>query len=449
MASYNSYYNENYAGMAGSWDGTSSGILYTDRRDFYVSPYEIDTLFPSAAPFTALSSSLGIIEVPDPDFKMFEEDDTFVDQSFFINDGTPDTWSAATVGGDATIEGLDNFKALVIGENLEGLVVEIRHATTNALQSTSLISDYTSSSSITFQHLGNAEASDNGAITITDNAVCTVVGNMRAEGSRAPKGWTSQPRVVWNSAQIQKTPFKITGTLLKAGLRGYPVPELARLRANKAMEHIMQKERSYLLGVRADGNDAPTTLPITDSTSGEPIRSTLGILTALQRYGVSSGTYQNVFNWTAAGYDFDNFLDDMGKMFQYFPAGNRLTLMGGLGLINFFHKLGAGEGMLGSLGSKVNITNLVKDTSVGLVFREFWSPSGILELIYNPLFRGDTYTNYGVVLDRNSVSKVQYRSNEFQAGIQENDADYVVDQYFSDDGIKITNLRKNALIKLV
>lgn len=434
--------------MAGSWDGTTSGILYTDRRDFYVSPYEIDTLFASAAPFTTLSTKLGVIEVNDPDFKMFEEDDTFVDQSFSINDSTPAAWSAATVGGTSTIEGLDNFKALKIGENLEGLIVEIRSSTTNALKSTALISDYTSTTSITFKHLGNAEQSDNGADTIEDNDVCTVIGNMRAEGSRAPKGWTSQPRVVWNSAQIQKTPFKITGTLLKAGLRGYPVPELARLRANKAMEHIMQKERSYLFGVRADGNDSPSSM-FTDATSGEPIRSTMGIVTALQRYGVASGTYQNVFSWDAAGYDFDNLLDDLGKMFQYFPAGNRMTLMGGLGLMNFLHKVGAGAGFLGNTGGQIQITNLVKDTYIGWVFKELWTPSGILELVYNPLFRGDTYTNYGVVLDRNSVSKVMYRPNEFQAGIQENDADYVVDQYFSDDGIKITNLKKNALIKLV
>jgi hypothetical protein len=431
--------------MAGSWDGTTSGILFTDRRDFYINPHEVAMLYSSVAPFTAYSSMLPMIQSADPDYKMFEADDHFVAQKFLVNDGDGASWSSdADVGETAQIAAADNFVALKVGDNLIGLECEIRDNADNSLKSISVITAH-SGGAITFKHLGNPEASNNLAVAIEDNDIVYVIGNVRAEGDTSPTAWSTQPRVVWNSAQIQKTPLQVTGTLLKAALRGGWNSELARLRVQKGMEHAIQKERSFLYGMRADGNGAPSAEMLTDGTSGQPMRSTLGVIPALNKYGLTTGSDQNVFSITAGNYDYDQFVDDSGKWFEYNPAG-RLTLMAGQDLINFFHKIEAGNGFLGNSNASIEISH--RETgALGYSFREVHTPSGVVELVYNPTLRY-YYSGHGILLAPDTIQRVQYRANEYQAGIQANDADYVKDQYFSDEGIMITNLKRLALLKL-
>jgi hypothetical protein len=430
--------------MAGSWDGTTSGVLFTDRRDFYINPHEVAMLYSSVAPFTAFSSQMPTIMSADPDYKMFEADDHFVNQRFLINDSTPAVWSSSgAVGATAAMDATDGYVALKVGDHLEGLEVEIRHPTTGALKSIAVITDVTSGA-VTFKHLGNPEQSDNAADTIEDNDIVYVIGNIRSEGDTSPDAWNTQPRVVWNSAQIQKTPLQVTGTLLKAALRGGWNSELARLRVQKGMEHTLQKERTFLYGMRADGNGAPSSM-LTDGTSGQPMRSTLGVIPALNKYGITSGDDQNVFSITAGNYDYDQFVDDSGKWFEYAPQG-RLTLMAGLDLMNFFHKIEAGNGFLGNSNASVQIGARETGT-LGYSFREVTTPAGIVEIVYNPTLRY-YYSGHGVLLAPDTIQRVQYRASEYQAGIQANDADYVKDQYFSDEGIMITNLKKLSLLKL-
>ncbi len=431
--------------MAGSWDGTASGILYTDRRDFYINPHEVAMLYSSVAPFTAFSAQLPMIQSADPDYKMFEADDHFVNQRFLINDGSPATWSSdADVGETAAMDDADGFVAMKEGSNLEGLEVEIRDPDDNTLRSISVITDVTGTA-ITFKHLGNPEASDNLATTIEDNDVVYVIGNIRAEGDTSPESWSTQPRVVWNSAQIMKTPLQVTGTLLKAALRGGWNSELARLRVQKGMEHAIQKERTLLFGMRADGNGAPSSEMLTDGTSGQPMRSTLGIVPAMNKYGITSGDDQNIFSIVAGDYDYDTFVDQSGKWFEYNP-GQKLTLMAGQTLINFFHKIEDGSGFLGNSGASVQM-GVREVGGIGYSFREIYTPSGTVELVYNPTMRYN-YAGYGILLAPDTIQRVQYRSNEYQAGIQANDADYVKDQYFSDEGVMIKNLKKVSLLKL-
>ena len=66
--------NEFYSGISFSWQGGQTGILYTDRRNFYLDPMEVSSLFPSVAPFVTFTGAMGVETLPDPDFKLFEED---------------------------------------------------------------------------------------------------------------------------------------------------------------------------------------------------------------------------------------------------------------------------------------------------------------------------------------------------------------------------------------
>ena len=438
MAGYLSYYNEKYANMAGSWDGGSTGVLYTERRDMFLDPYEMASLFPSVTPFLAFSSEQPIRVTDDPDFKVFEEDDTFVNQQFDIN--AAGTWSGATAGSTVTVA-VDNFVALAEGTNLEGLEVEVVDTdgtTTNAI---ALITNYNAGTNeVTLKAL---KASP---VALAGGDTAYVIGNARAEGSRSPEAWSTQPRVVWNSAQIEKTPIEITGTLYKmAKLRATKLNELTRLQQNKAREHLIQRERKLLFGYRVNGNDAPTG-HFTDS-DGQPIRTTMGIIPMFDDYGITSGSSQNVFTVNSASYDYDNFVDDAVKMFQYIPNSGYLTAQVGSSAFSFWNKVTSGSGFIGNTGVSIQ-TQTTNDGRFGYQYKELISPSGIIRLVWNPLLK-NKYSGHMIMIDEGTVARVLFRNPMYQTAIHENDFDGQKDQYFSDEGLLVTNLKKNSLMKVV
>ena len=128
---------------------SGSGVLYTDRRDFYISPQVVKELWTDVTPFTTVVANQEKITPADPTFKMFE------------------LW--------------DSTKTTLRG-----------HA---------LITEASSSSTLKFKNIG-ADALD-----ATDNDVFIVVGNAHGEGTEAPEAWSDELKVVYNTTQI----FNLTG----------------------------------------------------------------------------------------------------------------------------------------------------------------------------------------------------------------------------------------------
>ena len=95
------------------YNGGSAGVLYTDRRDFYVSPQVVKELWTDVAPFTTVISNRETRKVPDPIFKMFEHRNPWVKQKCLVN-GTPtldDDDNGDTVAVDGIVglvDGPDN-----------------------------------------------------------------------------------------------------------------------------------------------------------------------------------------------------------------------------------------------------------------------------------------------------------------------------------------------------
>ena len=53
------------------YDGGSSSVLYTDRRDFYIKPNVVRELYPTVTPFLTFVSNFNTITgLKDPQFKM-------------------------------------------------------------------------------------------------------------------------------------------------------------------------------------------------------------------------------------------------------------------------------------------------------------------------------------------------------------------------------------------
>ena len=362
--------------------------------------------------------------------------DTFVAQSFQID--TPGSWSGSSAGSTLTST-VDNFSALAEGENLVGLEVEIVDTDGSTSNAKAIISAYDSSSGVTFKSLNTKH------VALADGDTVYVIGNAQGEGTGSPTSWSTQPRVVWNSTQIEKTSLKITGTLYKmAKLRATKLNELVRLQQNKAREHVIQRERKLLFGERVNGNDAPLG-HLTDS-NGNLIRTTMGIIPAFETYGITSGDAQNVFTASVASYDFDDFVEDTAKMFQYIPNDGTLTAQCGMDAMNFWSKVGSGTGFIGNTGKTINISESGQG-KIGYNYKELESPSGMIRLVWNPLLR-NRYKGHMILLDKGTVNRVIYRDAMYQTAIQDNDYDGQKDQYFSDEGLGIQNLKKNSMMIL-
>jgi len=262
---------------------------------------------------------------------------------------------------------------------------------------------------------------------------------------------------VFNSCQIFKTPLQVTGTLQAAVLRGES-SELARLRRIKAQEHKMQKEKAFLFGKRLGGTgldlqDGSTSDSFADGgrtdANGNLIRSTYGIVSALEQYGSSSSSvdYQNIFTVSEASYSYGQFVDDMEKVFQYVPEVGVKRAFVGAGALGYWSKMAGDSGLAGNSGWSVNLGDMKRD-SLGFNYRVLETPHGMLQLIPTPALRNQ-YNKYMVVVSDENLFHAQYRPSMYQANIKTDNAfDGVKDQYMSDEGLGIQLIESHSLFKI-
>lgn len=431
----------------------ASGVLYTDRRDFYIDPQVVKELWTDVAPFTTVLSNKETRQTNDPVFKMFEHRNPWVKQQFAFNAGVaigdPDTGATSAV---ITVDGITGLEAAATA-SWEGLIVEAWNAAETTRKAVLLIIDADGGGDVTCKALWT---SDDGAYTTVDGDICHVIGNAQGEGEESPEAWSDELQVVWNSCQIFKTPLEITGTLLQASLRGES-SELARLRLQKNQEHKMQKEKAFLYGVRGDAASAGGTNLDHDNadtfddfgrtgSGGGKVRTTYGIVAALNEYGASSGDDQSVFTIDST-YKYGDFVDDMEKVFQYVPTNGVKRAFCGAGALGYWSKMAGSEGFAGGSGWTVNLSDMKRYT-LGFNYKVLETPHGILQLIPTPALRGPN-NKYMLIIEEDNLFHSQYRSPMYQTNIKTNNAyDGVKDQYFSDEGIGITLIESHNLFKI-
>ena len=425
--------------------GSNTSVLYTDRRDFYIDPQVVKELWTDVAPFTTVLSNKETRQTNDPLFKMFEHRNPWVKQQFVTStDAAPIAAgvesAALTVSGDPVgLTGTPDSSWL-------GLLCEVwATGFTGDAKGVVIISVATGSDDVKVKNVGDD------SIDIAANDVFLVVGNARAEGDVAPNAWADELQVVYNSCQIFKTPLEITGTLLQAALRGES-SELARLRSQKNQEHKMQKEKSFLFGTRVGGTDldnagsAMADGGVTGGSNSGKVRTTYGIVSAINKYGADSGDDQSKYTIDAS-YGYNNFVDDMEKVFQYVPTSGVKRAFCGAGALGYWSKIAGSSGMAGNSGWTVNMSDMKRD-SLGFNYKILETPHGILQLIPTPALRGP-YNKNMLVVDEDNMFHAQYRSPMFQANIKTDDGyDGVKDQYFSDEGIGISLIESHNLFKI-
>ena len=433
--------------MATGKNLSGSGVLYTDRRDFYISPQVVKELWTDVTPFTTIVANQEQRTPNDPTFKMFEHRNPWNKQEFQAN---ADIGNRTDADAESASLAVDNIVGLAssVDSSYLGLICEVYASDRSTLKGKVVITT-AGSSAIKFKTLS-------GALDVEDNDVFIVVGNAHGEGTEAPEAWSDELKVVYNSTQIFKTPLQITGTLEAAALRGES-SELARLRLQKSQEHKIQKERAFLFGDSivgtglADSRDGTSTESFTDGhrtdVNSNVVRTTKGIVTALQDYGASSGDDQNKFTVSEATYSYSNFVDDMEKVFQYVPESGMKMAFCGMGAMSYWSKMEGASGFAGNSGWTVNISSSER-SSMGFNYRQLETPHGVLMLIPTPVLRGP-YNKTMLVVSEENLFHAVYRPPVYQTNIKTDNAfDGVKDQYMSDEGIGITLIESHKLFKI-
>lgn len=433
------------------------GILFTERRDFYLRPNVVKELWTDITPFTTILANKGEVKVSDTDYKLFEHRSGFIHQELMLNDATPAVWTdVGGVGGpgSTTTQIVDGIVGLsgAIDSYMLGLEVEIfadaagkaNYATHKGVAVITAVD--AGAGTITLKALGNPYAADNLCTVPLDDDHFYVIGNIQGVGTEAPEAYSDELEVVFNSPQIFKTAVEVDGDLYEAALRGYS-NELARLRLEKNKEHKLQIERALLFGVRMGGTGLvggdSHQYGHTTNAAGKSLRSTMGVISAINRYGTASGDKQNKFT-VDGNYAFSNFVDDCEKVFQYIPTSGEKIAFCGPTALSYWSKVDAAAGFATKSGFSVQLARMERD-SMGYNFRRLETPHGVIRLVPAPVLRGP-YARTMVVVDQDDLDLTMYRADKFQANIKtENAYDGVKDNYFSDKGVAMTMIEKHSV----
>jgi len=409
----------------GQKSALNSGVLFTDRRNLYLNPHITKELYPSVTPFTTLIQNMSMVKSPDPDFKMFEHEASWVDMRFQAANG--DVTSALTLGTETADIDIDN----VTGQPYLGLKVDVYAGDASGNISTykgqAIVTTMTSESVLQVTPLYKLLTP-----SFADNDVFIAVGQAVGEGTGAPEATSDELTIAWNSCEIMKTPVEVTGTLYEMALRGYS-SELARLRDDKEKRHKILKEKSSLLGRRKGADYTADPAHITGA-DGKIIRTTHGIIPFIYDESPAS----NKIAVTMSTYTYDDFVDDMQVMFLYGNDNAIKYAITGDTALGYWSKIES-SGFLGNAGVTINMS--ADETKFGFNVRNLRTPSGLLRLTRSPLMSqgmAGLYSGYMVIVDPENVQHVTYRASRYETMIQDNDIDGQKDQYFSDEGLGAT-----------
>ena len=285
--------------------------------------------------------------------------------------------------------------------------------------------------------VGDTMAND---FTMADGAKCQIIGSAWAEGSSAPVGWEDSLFDREGYCQIFKTAMNLfSGTSMATQYRGIK-NEYQRIWQNKLMEHKMDLEQAFLLGVGSAGASET-------STTTAPVRYTHGILPYTEANG-------KVYNMSYASSGYDAFLDAMEDYFapEGGNSGNKLVLASRK-VITYLNKLGNGSFLNNSVGASqysLDVKNI--PGSFGHNVTQVNTVYGNLHFVQEPLLRGP-WENYAVCVDmanvayRPLVGNGISRDTFIETNIQANDEDGRRDQIITEAGLEISLPETHAVLK--
>ena len=430
------------------YDGTNTSKLWLDRRKFYLTPQEYAELWPNVTPFsTLLQNTRKKTGLPDPLFKMFEHENSWIKQELTCNTQktVPNNDSGVAANGASAGTGMPS----TIDSSFIGLEMECWDSTKTTKRGVGVITAVTAGAygagTFTVKNLSTTQ------FVTQSGDIWSIMGNVRGEGSTAGEAWADELSVVYNSTQFFSKPVEITGKLYKASLRGAN-DELARLRKQKGEAYKMQQEHAYFKGFSVIGTGMSGTAMAdsfrTDADS-LPLRTTMGIIPVIETYGESDAAEddQNIFSINASAYNYGNFVDDMEKVFQYESGSGQKFAFCGPGAMSYWSKLDSSQFFAGKSGWSVQISGTAVNKLVFNV-RKLETPSGILHLVPTKALKF-AYNKKMVIVDESNLFHAEFEANVFKHNIKtEDDYDGVKDLFRGDSGIGVTLQKSHQLFTI-
>ena len=437
-----------------SANGTRTvGVSATDfhsRRLFDFSD-RIADLQPDESPFFVYLSKVGKVPTSDSQFR-FLEDRTKVaitDRAFLAQAA----FTAAAVGSTATAT-FDTTGGASVDWLVPGMVIACGTVDTGTAQPewcTVRVESVTDSGAYSTATVRTTAKASAAALTVPDNAKCTVVGTSFEEGSGAPDVWSQKLENDYGYTQIFKTAAEMTNTSRATVYRGY-ADEWQRIWNLKLREHKVDIERAMLFGMRAQTNS----ISYTDGVVGHIIANSQGQLAdeAQVSFTEDKGYLKTI---TAANWSYDSLLSDFEIIYDPARGGASSKLaLASLPVISHFNKLGGflDSSLKGATDAGSLAYNWSKSTgSFGHKIMKIETIHGDLSMVKEPLFRGNS-AGFLCLVDLEHVSYRPLvgnginRDTSITTNVQQADEDLRKDLILTEAGLEVSLPETHALIHL-
>jgi len=431
--------------------GTPGAVIDSTipSRRLYDFSDRVAELAPEESPFFVYLSKVGKVPTSDSQFRYLEDRTkiSIADRSFLAKG------AQTLVAEDSSMNMVfDTSGGAAVKWLVPGMVISVSlnasgAGTTPSFGNVRINSvDHTTDTSQSSCNVTSVSTVSGSAMTITNNAQCTVIGTSFAEGSGAPDVWSQAMENGFGYTQIFKTACEMSNTARATVYRGY-ADEWQRLWNLKLREHKVDIERAMLFGQQASQGG----IQYTDGVVGQIIRnSTVEGGGAQMSYTEDKSYYKSN---TAAQWTYDDLLSDFEVMYDPARGGSSSKLgLASMPIISHFNKMT--DGFIDkSIQNQVRYNLSEAKGSFGHKVMKIETIHGDLTLVKEPLFRGFS-SGFLALVDLDHVSYRPLvgngvnRDTSITTNVQQADEDLRKDMILTEAGLEVSLPETHALINL-
>lgn len=257
---------------------------------------------------------------------------------------------------------------------------------------------------------------------MNNNDDLQIIGNAYAEGSPLGLEKSHVEAYLYNFTQIVRTPFGVTGTQDQS--ENYIGKDRPRLRAEKAIEHKLDLERTALFGERNEDT----------ASSSNPRRYTGGALYYLDSNIKDAGG-------TLTGNEIEDWLQDV---FQHTGGSDTRILFASPKIISVIDQLAVG-----------NLQLVPSDKTYGIAVRQWLTGHGTFNIVKHRLLDngvgGTGYGGYGLLIDPKlwHYRCLGNRSTKLRVDVGADGDDAWTDEYLTECGWQVELAKTQGVLKNV
>lgn len=379
------------------------------------------------APFLVISRALSKEPAKNQVFISFEDQPytrwIFVNTAGTLDGTTVDTsfsLAAAGAGGDAG--GFLNVGDLIWDKTQNGYLW-LTKVTRGAPDTFAVVKDYSgkgiANMALSTQSGKTFDTSDttaDTAIAPAQSDVCVKVSNTWEDGGLSADPIALNLEKSFNFIQKFKSSYNVDRETMLSELNGEP--ELKRLQARKAVEHLKDLEWQFILGKK----DARVYAGARTGSTGKYIYTTGGLYFS----GMNEDTVETLTETAARSFFRAALRPDRGPREKLLIAGGLLV-----------------EGIdVWSVGRLVTKEGVKK---TGLHIVQYKMAGGLIDILPHPLLE-DELEGVGFLMDMSVLKQKVFDDTKLSTGIQANDAEERLDQYITQVGLKLGLLEHHRMI---